>query len=109
MIEAISEINPAALDSVDFATNRSLVGSFAVHFGYMLPPGTPPAIVGTIRKAIGSALNDPEARALVRKSLLVDYEFVDGETSQGIVEKLRAEYYADPRIAERLKQIMANK
>ncbi len=108
MIEAITEINPAALKSVDFATNRSLVGAFAVHFGYMLPPGTPPAIVSTIRTAISGALNDPEARALVRKSLSVDYDFVDGQTSQGIVEKLRAEYHADPRIAERLKQIMAN-
>lgn len=109
MIEAITELQPAALNSVDFATNRSIVGAFAVHFGYILPPATAPAIVSMMRKAFSEALNDPEARALVRKSLMVDYDFVDGVASQNVVEKIGAEYYADSRIAERLKQLMASK
>ena len=109
MIEAITELNPTALRSVDFATNRSIVGAFAVNFGFVLPPGTPPAIVSTMRKAISEALNDPEARKAVSGSLKVDYDFVDGETSHRLVENIRAEYYGDPRIADRLKQLMAAK
>lgn len=109
MIEAVTELNPSALKSVDFATNRSIVAAFAVQFGFVLPPGTPPAIVSTMRKAVSDALNDPEARKIVSGSLKEDYDFVDAETSQRLVEKLRTEYDGDPRIAERLKQLMAAK
>ena len=109
MIEAITELNPSVLKSVDFATNRSIVAAFAVQFGFVLPPGTPPAIVSTMRKAVSDALNDPESRKIVSGSLKEDYDFVDAETSQRLVEKLRAEYDGDPRIAERLKQLMASK
>lgn len=105
-VEAITELNPSALNGVDFATYRSLAGAFAIHFGFMLPPATPPAVVNAYRTAISKALNDPEARALVRKSLLIDYDFVDGETNQKLVEKLHSDFYQDPRIAERLKGIM---
>jgi tripartite-type tricarboxylate transporter receptor subunit TctC len=108
-IEAIGELNPAALTSIDFAANRSLVAAFAIQYGYMLPPATPPAIVSTMRKAISDALNDPEARKIVSEYLKADYDFVDGENSSRIVEKIRAEYLGDPRIAERLKQLMASK
>ena len=38
-----------------------------------------------------------------------DYEFIDGAGSQRIVERLRDEYAADPRIGQRLKQIMSVK
>ncbi len=109
MIEAIGELNPAALKSVDYATYQSLLGAFAIQQGFMLPPAAPPAIVSTMRKAISDALNDPEARKIVSATLKVDYDFVDGESSQRLVEKIRAEYYADARIAERLKQLTASK
>ena len=62
-----------------------------------------------MRKAIGDALEDPEARKIVSGLLMVDYDFVDGESSRRLVEEIRTAYYADPRIAERLKQLMAPK
>ena len=40
MVEAITELKPASLQSADFATYRSIVGAFTVHFGLMLPPAT---------------------------------------------------------------------
>lgn len=107
--EAIAELQPSALKSVDFATYRGIVSAFAVHFGYVLPPTTPPAIVGAMRSAWAAAHNDPEARKLVLDSLKVDFDFVDGDSSQQVVEKMRAEYYANPRIAERLQALMATK
>ncbi len=108
-LDAITALNPAALNSVDFATYRSIAGSFAVHFSYMLPPATPPAIVSTLRKAMSDAHNDPEARKSVSGTLNVDYDFVNGELSQRHVEKIREEYHSDKRIAERLKQLMESK
>ena len=62
-----------------------------------------------MRKAWAAAHSDPEARKTVSDSLKVDFDFVDGDTSQRLVEKIRAEYHADLRIAERLKQLMAIK
>jgi hypothetical protein len=41
--------------------------------------------------------------------LRTDYVFVPGTDSQKIVERLRAEYSADPRIEQRLKQLMSSK
>ena len=107
--EAIAELNPSAMGSVDFAAYRGIVGAFTVHFGFVLPPGTPPAIFSTMRKAWSDALNDPEARKAVTASLKVDFDFVDGEASQRLVEKIRADYYSDARIAARLNQLMATK
>jgi tripartite-type tricarboxylate transporter receptor subunit TctC len=109
MIETIAEINPAVLKSVEFAANRSIVGSFAVHFGLMLPPATDEPIVRTLRKAVADALNDPEARAMVETKLKSPYDFVDGEACERIVAQLRHEFYADPRIAQTLNRLMSEK
>ena len=78
MIETIQAIRPEAVKSVEFAANASIVGAFAVHIGFVLPPGADDAIVLTLRKAISDALNDPEARALLETKLKTEYDFVDG-------------------------------
>lgn len=108
-IEAIEELAPAALKTGDFAAYRSIIGALAVHYSFVLPPKTPPAIVETLRKALAAAAEDPEARRIIQASLRSDFEYVDGPSSQKIVERLREEYAADPRIGQRLKQIMSVK
>ena len=109
MVEVIGEVAPQALESGDFATYRSIVGALAVHFAFVAPPATPPAVVETLRKAVSAGIEDPEARRVVGGMLKTDYVFVDGPSSQRIVEQLRGEYAADPRIERRLKQIMGGK
>ncbi len=109
MVEVIGDIKPEALKSADFATYRSIVGALAVHYCFVLPPSAPPALVATLRKAVSDGLEDPEARRTVQAMLKSDYEFIDGPGSQKIVERLRDEYAADPRIEQRLKQIMTVK
>jgi tripartite-type tricarboxylate transporter receptor subunit TctC len=108
-IEAIEEVAPAALKSGDFSAYRSIIGALAVHYSFVLPPKTPQAIVDTLRKALTAGAEDPEARRIIQASLRSDYEYVDGPSSQKIVQKLREEYNADPRIGQRLKQIMSVK
>jgi tripartite-type tricarboxylate transporter receptor subunit TctC len=108
-IEAIEQIAPAASKSGDFAAYRSIIGALAVHYSFVLPPKTAPAIVETLRKTLSAAADDPEARRVIKASLRSDYEFLDGPASQKIVERLRQEYAADPRIGQRLKQIMSVK
>jgi tripartite-type tricarboxylate transporter receptor subunit TctC len=108
-IEAIEEVAPAALKTGDFAAYRSIIGALAVHYSFVLPPKTAPAIVETLRKALTAAAEDPEARRIIRASLRSDFEYVDGPSSQKIVERLREEYAADARIGQRLKQIMSVK
>lgn len=109
MVEVIGEINPPALKSADFATYRSIVGALAVHYCFVLPPATSPAIVAVMRKAVSDGLNDPEARRTLQAMLKSDYEFIDGPGSQKIIEGLRDEYAGDPRIGERLKAMMSAK
>lgn len=108
-VEVISQLAPAALQSGDFASFRSIVGALAVHYSFVLPPATGPAIVATLRNAVSDGLNDAEARRTVQAMLKSDYEFIDGPGSQRIIERLRDEYAADVRIGQRLKQIMATK
>jgi tripartite-type tricarboxylate transporter receptor subunit TctC len=109
MIEAIQDIRPEMLKSVEFSANRSIVGAFAVHIGFVLPPGTDDAIVATLRGAIADALNDPEARALLADKLKTEYDFIDGESSERIVARLRLEFQSDPRIAQEITRLIAER
>ncbi len=108
-IEAIQEKNPAALQSVDFLTYRSIIGAFALNFPIVLPPQTDRSVVETLRHAFSTALNDPEARKAVFGMLKADYEFVDGAASERIIEKIRDDYRSDQRVSERLKQLISGK
>ncbi len=109
MIETIADVSPAALKSVEFAANRSIIGAFAVHFGIVLPPSTDEAVVSTLRKAVADALNDPDARAMVETKLKSPYDFVDGESCERIVARLRSEFHGDPHIAQTLNRLMSEK
>ena len=109
MPEVIAELKPAALDSVEYKANRSIVGAFAVHFGFMLPPGTDDATVAVLRKAMNDALTDPQARAEVQEKLKIDYDFIDGPAAEGVVARLRSEFDADPRIGKLLNQLMTRR
>ena len=109
MVEVIEDIAPSALHSGDFATYRSIIGALAVHFPFVAPPATPPAVVETLRQAVAAGIESPEARQVVGGMLKTDYVFIDGAGSQRIVERLRADYAADPRIEQRLKGIMGGK
>lgn len=106
MTETIAELNPSAQKSSDFAAYRSIVGALAVHYSFVLPPAAKPDVVATLRKAVTDGLEDPEARRTIQAMLKSDYEVVDGPGSQKLVERLRDEFAADPKIGERLKQIM---
>ena len=109
IVEAIQQIKPEALESADFAAYRSVVGSMAVHYSFVLPPKTPPEIVEAFRKAMIQALDDPETRKSVQEIIKSDYDFVTGADGQKIVQELEKSYDADPRVGARLKEIMAVK
>jgi tripartite-type tricarboxylate transporter receptor subunit TctC len=109
MIEAIQEIAPDKLKSVAFATNATIVGAFAVHIGFVLPPGADDALVATLRKAIADALDDPEARALLADKLKTEYDFIDGASCERIVARLREDFHGDPRIAQEIERVIAER
>jgi tripartite-type tricarboxylate transporter receptor subunit TctC len=109
MVEAIEQLKPKALKSADFAAYRSVVGSMAVHYSFVLPPKTPNETVEVLRKAMADALNDPDTRKSVVDMIKSDYDFVPGGDGEKIVQALEKDYNADPRIGVRLKEIMAVK
>ena len=78
-------------------------------WGFVLPPGTDDAIVATLRKAIADALNDADACALLADKLKIEYDFIDGESSERIVGQLRAEFHGDPRIAQEINRLITEK
>ncbi|MDB5507747.1 MAG: tripartite tricarboxylate transporter family receptor [Hyphomicrobiales bacterium] len=53
------------------------------------PPGTPPAVVATLRKAFMEAMRDPELVETARK-LTLEIDAMPGEEVQAIVERLHA-------------------
>ena len=108
-VETISEINPAALTSPEFAAYRIIIGAFALQFGLVLPPGPSESLVSTLSKAVNSAINDPEAKKVVQDSLKVEYDFIDGATCERIISQIRSEYQSDARIASAISQLMAPK
>ncbi len=109
MVEAVERMKPEALAGPDFAAYRGIVGSMAVHYSFVLPPGTPPEIAATLREAMSRALSDPETRKTVQQLIQSDYEFVNGADSQKIVREMEKEYNADTRIGARLRDIMSVK
>jgi tripartite-type tricarboxylate transporter receptor subunit TctC len=109
MVEVIEQLKPEALKSADFAAYRSVVGSMAVHYSFVLPPGTPVETVNVLRKAMSDALNAPETHRSVQEMVKSDYDFVSGSDGEAIVQDLEKDYNADPRIGVRLKEIMSVK
>lgn len=105
VIETIHAVRPDMIKSVEFAANASIVGAFAVHIGFVLPPGTDDAVVLMLRKAVSDGLNDPEARTLLAAKLKTEYDFVDGKSCEEIVARLRADFHSDPRIATTINQL----
>ena len=109
MPEVVGQLSPAAVGSLEFTTNRLIVGAFAVHFGFMLPPGADDATVQTLRKALDEAFTDPQARQEVQEKLKIDYDFLDGPTAEKVVSRQRSDFDADPRIGTLLNQMMTRK
>jgi tripartite-type tricarboxylate transporter receptor subunit TctC len=109
MVEAVRDINAAALKGADFATYQNLVGALAVQYSFLLPSATPREIVAVMRGALNAALNDPQVRATIQASMKSEYDFIDGATSEHIVKDLQAGYGRDARIGRRLKEMMEGK
>jgi tripartite-type tricarboxylate transporter receptor subunit TctC len=106
MVEAIEQINPDALDTVDFATYEMIVGSMALHYSFVLPPETPAEIVEAYRTAFNEAMEDPSTRETVERAIKSSYDWVGGADADAIIVKLREDFNAEPRIKERLTELM---
>lgn len=109
MIEVIEKQYPAAKHKPEFAAYRILAGSFAVHFGLVLPPKTDDATVSVLRKAVSEALEDSSTRASIESKLMYSYDFVDGATAEKILAKLRAEWTAQPETRRIIQSISGGK
>ena len=99
MAEAIAAINPAAAKTPQYGAMRALVGTYGIQFAFVLPPATPKAIVDTLAKGFAATFRDPEVARSTKARFKVDYEFVDGPSSQAYVERLFADFSADPQVA----------
>lgn len=107
MVEAIEQIKPESLQSADFAAYKSVVGSMALHYSFVLPPATPKDIVAAYHKAFIAGLDDKETRQTVQRMIKSDYEYVNGTDAEVLIKSLEKAYNADPRIGARLNDIMA--
>jgi hypothetical protein len=109
MIEAIEAIRPQAVKSAEFAANRAIVGTFAIHQGLALPPGTDPAIASSLRRSVANAFNDPAMREALKAKLKFEYDFFDGEDCERIISQLQSNFRDDARIVPTILNLMKRK
>ena len=109
MIEAIESIRPEAAQSAEFAANRAIVGTFAIHQGLALPPGTDAATVSSLRTSVANAFNDPEMRKALKAKLKFEYDFFNGEDCERIIAQLQSSFRDDARIVPTILDLMKRK
>lgn len=100
MAEVIADIRPQALTTPEFAALRALVGTYGVQFAFVLPPKTPQAVVDVLSAGFVATFRDPTVMEEAKARFKVEHEFVDGPRSQRYIEKLFADYAANPTVAK---------
>jgi tripartite-type tricarboxylate transporter receptor subunit TctC len=98
---------PLALDLAKTEEGKKLIRAQATINGvtnrlYALPPGTPAAVVQTLRKAFMATLKDPEFLADAKKARL-DIDPIDGAA---IAKEVKGLFNLDRSLVEKLKEIL---
>jgi tripartite-type tricarboxylate transporter receptor subunit TctC len=106
MPEALDELNPAARKSAEFDAFALTVGSFGVHFGFVLPPKTSDEILDDFRKATYEALDDAATRKLIQERLNLPYDVISGADSENLVLGLRQTLAGKPAVKDLLQKLM---
>lgn len=109
MPEVIAELAPAKLDSPEFRAFRALVGTYGVQFPLVLPPAASHEIVSVLARAVSETFNDAEAKRSAVERFKFAYDFVGASEAQEFVEKLFADYRADPRVPKAVQDLITRK
>lgn len=106
-----SELSKAGIPSLEsLATNdsdrqalRFFMTEFVMSAPFILPPGVPPKVVQTLRKAFSDTMADADLLAEAKR-LNISVAFISGEDVQGMLTKL---YQTPPEIVARVKGALA--
>ncbi len=79
---------PDVRSTVEYRALTVLAQMGALLRGVLLPPGTDPAIVETLRKAVADTFADAEFHADIEKQAGYRVEFIPGEEAQALAERI---------------------
>jgi tripartite-type tricarboxylate transporter receptor subunit TctC len=82
---------------------RFFMTEFVISSPFVLPPGVPPKVVQTLRKAFSDTMSDPDLLAEAKR-LNVDVSYMSGEDVQGMLSQV---YQTSPEIVVRVKTALA--
>jgi tripartite-type tricarboxylate transporter receptor subunit TctC len=89
MPEAIQNLNPDALKTVEYAAYRLIAGTYALQYAIVAPPSVEPQTAEALRKAVSAAFMDPAAIADVKRQLRLEYNFLTGRQAMQTLENLQ--------------------
>src|SRR5581483_5206233 len=79
---------PDVRSTVEYRALTVLAQMGALLRGVLLPPGTDPAIVETLRKAVADTFADAEFHADIEKQAGYRVSFIPGEEAQALAERI---------------------
>lgn len=109
MEEVIALVNPKALTSAKFEAIKAVLGTYHIQFGFMLPPGTPQALVDAYRAGYAKMFRDPAIRKETRARFKVDHDFVDGASAQRYVQNMFAKFAANKEVQRVIRAVARGK
>ena len=99
----------AVKQSVDYRAMVSLIAMSASSREIVYPPGTDPAVVETMRKAMVDTFADAEFQAAAEKMLAFQIDFLPGAEAQDLAERIVRDASQDPDALEYLKRLTREK
>ena len=109
MPEAITQLNPRGVGSVEFAAYRMIAATYALQYALIAPPNLPADVMQALRDGLATALGDPETVATIKDKLQLTYNFVPGARAAALIAKLPEEATARPDAQELIRKMSAPK
>ena len=106
MAEIIAARSPGRLKTPEFNAIRALVGTTGVQFPLVLPPKAGKETAAALARAVAETFGDAKVRADAKRRFKYEYDFLDGVQSQAFVERLFADYRADPRVPKVVQRML---
>lgn len=99
----------AVKQTVEYRALLALIAMSAASREVVYPPGTDPAVVEVMRKALADTFADPEFLAAAEKILGFQIEFMPGAEAQELVQRIVRETGQDAAAIEYLKRLTREK
>lgn len=107
--EIIAEVNPKAVNSLEYVAYRMIAASYSVQYAIIAPPNLPAETNNILRKALADTFADPEMITTLMEKLQLSINFIPGLQAAARIEKMRLDVSNNPAALNLLRDMSNQK